>query len=79
MPQEALGSLRVALGSQSAVFSAAVCSRNEISVSGTVKAGAPYLTCIGSFNVDLQLGGIVLLVRQVRPCSRCMQVSAAVA
>ena len=73
LPQEVLSSLRVALGTQSAVFSAAVCSRNEISVSGTVKAGAPYLTRIGSFDVDLQLGGIVLLVRQVRPCFRCMQ------
>ena len=67
--QEVLTSLRVCLGTQNAVFSAAVGKRNEISVSGTVKGGAPYLTRIGSFTVDLQLGGIVLLVRQVCPCS----------
>ena len=65
--QDVLSSLKVALGTQNAVFSAAVGARNDISVAGTVKGGAPYLTRIGSFTVDLQLGGIVLLVRQARP------------
>ena len=65
MLQDVLTSLRVALGTQNAVFKAAVGTRNEISVTGTVKAGHPCLTRIGTFDVDLLMEGIVLLVRQV--------------
>ena len=63
--QDVLTSLRVSLGTQNAVFKAAVGTRNEISVTGTVKGGAPCLTRIGTFDVDLLMEGIVLLVRQV--------------
>ncbi len=58
-----LKSLRVALGSSDTRFSAALGSDRRISVTGTVKAGQPYLTRIGTFDVDLALRGNILLVR----------------
>ena len=45
--------MTVALGTSKSKFSAAVNSENDISVSGTVKGGTPYLTAVGSFDVDL--------------------------
>ena len=45
--------MTVALGTSNSKFSAAVNSDNDISVSGTVKGGNPYLTAVGSFDVDL--------------------------
>lgn len=45
--------MTVALGTSKSRFSAAVNSDNDISVSGTVKGGTPYLTAVGNFAVDL--------------------------
>lgn len=45
--------MTVALGTSNSKFSAAVNSEKDISVSGTVKGGTPYLTAVGSFDVDL--------------------------
>lgn len=58
-----LSSLRIALGSSDTRFSAAIGKDKRISVMGTVKGSAPYLTRIGTFDVDLSLDGIILLVR----------------
>ena len=51
--RDVLSSMTVALGTSKSKFSAAVNSGNDISVSGTVKGGTPYLTAVGSFDVDL--------------------------
>ena len=51
--RDVLSSMTVALGTSKSKFSAAVNSENDISVSGTVKGGTPYLTAVGSFDVDL--------------------------
>ena len=50
---------QVAIGSNKAKFSSAVGPAGRISVSGTVKSGTPFLTRIGSFDVDLaiEVGG----------------------
>jgi D-3-phosphoglycerate dehydrogenase len=60
--QEALKSLSVSLGSSDTRFSASLDGDRRISVRGTVKSGAPYLTRIGTFDADLSLSGIILLV-----------------
>ena len=67
--QDVLASLRVALGSSDTRFSAALGSDRRISVTGAVKAGQPYLTRIGTFDVDLALRGNILLVRTVASLS----------
>ena len=60
-----LTEMTVRLGTGATRFSAAVGPGGQISVSGTVKAGAPYLTKIGAFDVDLGIEGIFLLTRQI--------------
>lgn len=47
--------MTVALGTSKSKFSAAVNSDSDISVSGTVKGGTPYLTAVGNFDVDLAI------------------------
>jgi D-3-phosphoglycerate dehydrogenase / 2-oxoglutarate reductase len=59
-----LTEMSVRLGTGATRFSAALTG-GQISVSGTVKAGAPYLTKIGAFDVDLGIEGIFLLTRQI--------------
>lgn len=59
-----LTEMTVRLGTGATRFSASL-SGGQISVSGTVKAGAPYLTKIGDFDVDLGIEGIFLLTRQI--------------
>ena len=61
-----LKSLRVALGSSDTRFSAALGSDRRIAVTGAVKGAQPYLTRIGTFDVDLALRGNILLVRRAR-------------
>ena len=63
--QDVLKSLRVALGSSDTKFSAALGSDKRIAVTGAVKGAQPYLTRIGTFDVDLALRGNILLVRGV--------------
>lgn len=55
--------MRVALGTSDTKFSAALGPERCVSVTGEVKAGAPYLTQIGSFDVELAMEGIILLAR----------------
>ena len=45
--------MTVALGTSNSKFSAALNSEGDIAVSGTVKGGAPFLTSVGNFDVDL--------------------------
>ena len=51
--RDVLSSMTVALGTSNSKFSAALNSEGDISVSGTVKGGAPFLTSVGNFDVDL--------------------------
>ncbi len=53
----------MALGSSDTKFSAALGSDKRIAVTGAVKGAQPYLTRIGTFDVDLALRGNILLVR----------------
>jgi hypothetical protein len=55
--------MRVALGTSDTKFSAALNPERRVSVTGDVKAGAPYLTQIGAFDVELAMEGFILLAR----------------
>lgn len=57
----------MSLGTSDTKFSAALGNDKRISVAGTVKGSQSYLTRVGTFDVDLSLSGIILLVR-VFPC-----------
>jgi len=61
---EVLTGLSVGLGTSKSKFSAAVDKNGRIYVEGNVKNGTPYLTKIGSFDVELSVQGSVLLCRQ---------------
>lgn len=61
--QEVLESLKVSLGTSDTKFSAALGNDKRISVAGAVKGSQSYLTRVGTFDVDLSLSGIILLVR----------------
>ena len=60
--QGVLASLKVSLGTSDTKFSAALGTDKRISVAGTVKGSQSYLTRVGTFDVDLSLQGIILLV-----------------
>ncbi|DBA94894.1 hypothetical protein WJX77_001897 [Trebouxia sp. C0004] len=62
--RDVLSLMTVALGTSNSKFSAALNSQGDISVSGTVKGGAPFLTSVGNFDVDIVIEGTVLLVLQ---------------
>lgn len=47
--------LQVAVGASKSKFSSAVDASGRIAVAGTVKAGNPFLTRVGTFDVDLAL------------------------
>ena len=53
----------MSLGTSDTKFSAALGKDKRISVAGTVKGSQSYLTRVGTFDVDLSLSGIILLVR----------------
>ena len=53
----------MSLGTSDTKFSAALGNDKRISVAGTVKGSQSYLTRVGTFDVDLSLSGIILLVR----------------
>jgi D-3-phosphoglycerate dehydrogenase len=60
-----LDRIDVALGSSASRFSSAKDENDRISVAGTVKSGdLPFMTKIGTFDVDIALEGEILLVRQ---------------
>ena len=60
--QEVLNTLKVSLGTTDTKFSAALGQDKRISVVGMVKGSQSYLTRVGTFDVDLSLQGIILLV-----------------
>ena len=64
--QGVLASLKVSLGTSDTKFSAALGTDKRISVAGTVKGSQSYLTRVGTFDVDLSLQGIILLVSTYR-------------
>lgn len=59
-----LETMKVSVGTSTSRFSSAVDEEGHISASGTVKNGQPFLTTIGSFDVDVAAEGEVILVRQ---------------
>ncbi|EFJ48574.1 hypothetical protein VOLCADRAFT_60404, partial [Volvox carteri f. nagariensis] len=61
---QVLSSMSVALGTSDSRFSAAVDRTQRIYVEGKVAGGQPFLTKIGNFDVELAMGGSVLLTRQ---------------
>jgi len=62
---DVLSGLSVSLGTGSSKFSAAVDKTGRIYVEGEVRNGAPFITKIGNFDVELSVQGFVLLTRQV--------------
>eukprot|EP01023_Acetabularia_acetabulum_P044097 TRINITY_DN4420_c0_g1_i1.p1 TRINITY_DN4420_c0_g1~~TRINITY_DN4420_c0_g1_i1.p1 ORF type:complete len:619 (+),score=148.23 TRINITY_DN4420_c0_g1_i1:67-1923(+) len=63
--KDALSSMSVSIGTSESKFSAAVDRTGRIYVQGGVRAGLPFLTKIGGFDVDLAIErGDVILVRQ---------------
>ena len=67
--QGVLASLKVSLGTSDTKFSAALGTDRRISVAGAVKGSQSYLTRVGTFDVDLSLQGIILLVSGHRSTS----------
>ncbi|PSC74816.1 D-3-phosphoglycerate dehydrogenase family [Micractinium conductrix] len=59
-----LNEIEVSIGTNKARFSSAVDKSGRITVAGCVKSGAPFLTKIGTFDIDLGIEGEVVLVRQ---------------
>ena len=53
MNRDVLTSMTVSLGTKNSKFSGAVNAEGDISVAGTVKAGHPFLTNVGNFDVDI--------------------------
>lgn len=62
--RDVLSSLSVALKSESTKFSAALKEEN-IFLEGSVKYGAPYITQVGNFDVEVGMEGSVCLVKQI--------------
>ncbi|GAX81228.1 hypothetical protein CEUSTIGMA_g8660.t1 [Chlamydomonas eustigma] len=60
-----LTSMSVSLGTNASKFSAAVDRASRIYVEGQVRNGAPFITKIGNFDLELPVQGCVLLTRQV--------------
>ncbi|KAI3429279.1 hypothetical protein D9Q98_005375 [Chlorella vulgaris] len=60
---QVLTQIEVAVGASTSKFSSAVVD-DRIEVAGSVKSGAPFLTRVGAYDVDLALEGEVVLVRQ---------------
>lgn len=69
MCRDVLTSMTVALGTSNTRFSASLNNDGDISVTGAVKGGSPFLTSLGNFGVD-----IVMEARH----SCCMSVDASV-
>lgn len=51
--RDVLTSMTVALGTSNTRFSASLNNERDISVSGIVKAGHPFLSSVGKFDVDI--------------------------
>lgn len=57
--------MSISIKSSDTRFSGALDKYNRLYLEGCVKYGSPHLTKIGAFDVDLSLGGSILLLRQV--------------
>eukprot|EP00250_Pteridium_aquilinum_P011799 c20312_g1_i1 orf=269-2146(+) len=64
-PDVALEKIEVKIAHVESKFATAICDTGEIAVEGKVKDGIPYLSKVGSFDVDISLEGSVILCRQV--------------
>ncbi|TVU08391.1 hypothetical protein EJB05_41795, partial [Eragrostis curvula] len=64
-PEIPLDSIQVHLANVESKFGGALSDAGDIRVEGKVKDGAPHLTLVGSFSVDVSLEGNLLLCRQV--------------
>ncbi|CAM6123087.1 unnamed protein product [Calypogeia fissa] len=59
-----LESIEVRISNVQSTFATAIAG-GDITVQGNVKGGVPYLTKVGSFDVDISLEGSIILCRQV--------------
>ncbi|XP_057967762.1 D-3-phosphoglycerate dehydrogenase 1, chloroplastic-like [Malania oleifera] len=64
-PENPVDSIQVQISSVESKFASALLENGDISIEGKVKDGAPHLTCVGSFGVDVSLEGNVILCRQI--------------
>lgn len=64
-PENPLEFIQVRIGNVESKFASAISDAGEIKVEGRVKDGAPRLTKLGSFEVDVSLEGSLILCRQV--------------
>ncbi|MCO5577681.1 hypothetical protein L7F22_031513 [Adiantum nelumboides] len=64
-PEIPLETIEVKIAHVESKFASAISDSGEIAVEGKVKDGIPYLSKVGSFDVDISLEGSVILCRQV--------------
>ncbi|KAF8025286.1 hypothetical protein BT93_F2200 [Corymbia citriodora subsp. variegata] len=64
-PESPVDSIQVKICNVESKFASSVTDNGEISIEGKVKDGIPWLTCVGSFAVDVSLEGNLILCRQV--------------
>ncbi|GKV26385.1 hypothetical protein SLEP1_g35703 [Rubroshorea leprosula] len=64
-PENPLESIQVQIANVESKFASAMSETGEIRVEGQVKDGIPYLSKVGSFDVDVSLEGSIILCRQV--------------
>ncbi|KAK9690933.1 hypothetical protein RND81_09G164300 [Saponaria officinalis] len=64
-PESPLESIHVQIANVESKFASAISETGEIRLEGRVKDGIPYLTKVGSFEVDVSLEGSIILCRQV--------------
>lgn len=64
-PDVPLETIEVKIAHVESRFASALSDSGEIALEGKVKDGIPYLSKVGSFDVDISLEGSVILCRQV--------------
>ncbi|XP_057548881.1 D-3-phosphoglycerate dehydrogenase 3, chloroplastic-like [Amaranthus tricolor] len=64
-PESPLDSIQIQIANVESKFASAISDSGEIRLQGKVKDGVPYLTKVGSFEVDISLEGSIILCRQV--------------
>ncbi|MCO5605784.1 hypothetical protein L7F22_059968 [Adiantum nelumboides] len=64
-PEIPLETIEIKIAHVESKFASAISDSGEIALEGKVKDGIPYLSKVGSFDVDVSLEGSVILCRQV--------------
>ncbi|CAO2814879.1 unnamed protein product [Amaranthus hypochondriacus] len=64
-PESPLESIHIQIANVESKFASAISETGEIRLQGKVKDGVPYLTKVGSFEVDVSLEGSIIFCRQV--------------